>query len=58
MRTAARIAWCEFAKRKGLFDFHVDFTMSEGVTKLQFTADAQAVHEGPVLGVRLNPTEE
>lgn len=48
-----RIAWVEYAKRRGYFDFEIRMIqVSPGQVKLILEAEGEAVHASPSLGVK------
>lgn len=44
---AGRIAWAEYAKRKGYFNFAIEVTSSIGKLNVGFQANAKPVHDLP-----------
>ena len=45
--TPGRIAWAEFAKRKGYFDFDVHVTKAAGRLDITFDGKAKPIHDLP-----------
>jgi len=49
---AGRIAWAEYGRRKGFFDFEIKTVQVEDSVKLSFEADARPIHHAPIIKMR------
>jgi hypothetical protein len=49
---AGRVAWAEYGRRKGFFDFEIRVVQVEDSVKLSFEADTKPIHHTPIIKLR------